>query len=77
LHRFGLNGQSRETFEMLGLVAMLLVLLAVAALLSYWVSWELENKSTRPSFLARAASDLAGLFGRGRDEAAETRPASA
>jgi len=62
---------------MLGLIAMLLVLLAVAALLSYWVSWELENKETRPSFLAKAGSDMAGLFGRRRDEAAETRPASA
>jgi len=62
---------------MLGLFAMLLVLLAVAAILSYWVSWELEDKNTRPGFLAKAASDLAGLFGRDRDEVAETRTASA
>ena len=63
--------------EMLGLFAMLLIQLAVAALLSYWVSWELENKNTRPSFFAKAAGDLAGLFGRDRDEVAETRTASA
>jgi len=62
---------------MLGLIAMLLVLLAVAAVLSYWVSWELENKDTRPNFFAKAASDLGGLFGRGRDDVAETRTASA
>jgi hypothetical protein len=62
---------------MLGLFAMLLVLLAVAALLSYWVSWELENKETRPSFLAKAGSDLAALVGRRRDEVPGTRPASA
>ena len=62
---------------MLGLFAMLLILLAVAALLSYWVSWELENKNTRPSFFARAAADLGGLFGRERNDVAETRTASA
>ncbi len=62
---------------MLGLCAMLLVLLAVAAVLSYWVSWELENKYTRPSFMTKVWNDGTGLFGRTRDHAAETGPASA
>ncbi len=51
---------------MLGLCAMLLVLFAVAAVLSYWVSWELEDKNTRPGFMAKFWSDFAGLLGRGR-----------
>jgi hypothetical protein len=74
---FGFTVSPLGDREMLGLFAMLLVLLAVAAVLSYWVSWELENKNTRPNFFAKAAADLGGLFGRGGDKVAETRPASA
>ena len=62
---------------MLGLCAMLLIMLAIAAVLSYWVSWELENKNTRPSFTAKLWSDCAGIFGRTAPHSAETRPASA
>ena len=64
---------------MLGLFAMLLVMFAVAAALSYWVSWELENKYTRPNFAAKVVGDCARLFGRGHDEAhaTETGPVSA
>ncbi len=64
---------------MLGLCAMLLALFAVAAVLSYWVSWELESKHTRPSFAAKLLSDCARLFGRGRGQVptAETQTASA
>ena len=56
---------------------MLLVLFAVTAVLSYWVSWELENKNTRPSFMTKVWIDCTGLLGRGRNRVAETRPASA
>jgi hypothetical protein len=63
--------------EMLGLCAMLLVLLAVAAVLSYWVSWELENKNTRSGFMTKVWNDFSGLFGRGRNQVAESGPASA
>jgi hypothetical protein len=64
---------------MLGLFAMLLVLFAIAAVLAYWVSWELENKNTRPSFMVKFWNDFAALFGRGREEAQspETGPVSA
>ena len=62
---------------MLGLCAMLLVLFAVAAILSYWVSWELENKNTRPTFMAKVWNDCRELLGRGAEPMAETRPASA
>ncbi len=64
---------------MLGLIAMLLILFAVAAVLADWVSWELENKNTRPSFMAKFWNDVGTLFGRGREEARspETGPVSA
>jgi hypothetical protein len=58
---------------------MLLVLFAIAAVLSYWVSWELESKLTRPSFAAKFFGDCAALLKRDRAavETAETRTASA
>jgi len=64
---------------MLGLFAMLLVLFAVVAVLAYWVSWELENKNTRPSFMAKFWGDVSGLFGFERADArsAETGSISA
>ena len=61
---------------MLGLFAMLLTLFAVAAVLAYWVSWELENKNTRPSFMAKFWGDVAGLLGRDRAEARATETGS-
>jgi hypothetical protein len=68
---------SLKGLQMLGLCAMLLVLFAVTAVLSYWVSWELENKNTRPSFMTKLWIDCTGVLGRGRNRVAETRPASA
>ena len=51
---------------MLGLCAMLLVFFALIGTLSYWVSWELLDKRTRPSFTKKLLSDFAGLLQRER-----------
>jgi len=50
---------------MLGLCAMLLVFLALIGALSYWVSWELLDKRTRPAFAKKLLSDC-GLLQQGQ-----------
>ncbi len=49
---------------MLGLFAMLLSSVALVAVASYWIFWEMEPADRRPKFIAKLSSDFAGLFGR-------------
>jgi len=60
---------------MLGLCAMLLVFLAVIGALSYWISWELLDKRTRPAFSKKLLDDCARLFQ--RDGVPQTRTVAA
>jgi hypothetical protein len=49
---------------MLGICAMLLVLGAMSSACSYWISWDLEHKDTRPAFTTKIWNDLTGLLRR-------------
>lgn len=51
---------------MLGLCAILLIFFAFIGVLSYWVSWELLDKRTRPSFTRKLLNDFSGLIQRER-----------
>lgn len=56
-----------------GLFAMMICYLGVTAFLAYWISWEIQNKETRPSFWTTIRTDLVELLGKRRDAARNTR----
>ncbi len=49
---------------MAGFLALLLALVGVVCLASYWMSWEIQDKRRRPTFTAMLWSDAARLLGR-------------
>gem|GEM_PF-4826464 len=49
---------------MLGLFAMLLSSVALIAVASYWIFWEMEPVDRRPTFVSKLKSDFTGLFSR-------------
>jgi hypothetical protein len=44
---------------MLGFFGMIVVFLGVNCLLSYWVSWDMQHKETRPGFGTQIRNDIA------------------
>jgi hypothetical protein len=51
---------------MLGLCAIVLALVALSAVGSYWISWELHHKEKRPDFRTKLWNDVVQLLGRER-----------
>jgi hypothetical protein len=51
---------------MLGFFGLMAVLMALISLGSYWISWDLQPKESRPSFATKAWDDLADLLGKCR-----------
>jgi hypothetical protein len=51
---------------MLGLLGMLSGMLAVTAVISYWISWDMQPQDGRPSFTGTVYSDLVKLFAKWR-----------
>jgi len=44
---------------MLGFFGMMIIFVGVNCLLSYWVSWDLQHKETRPGFGTQIRNDIA------------------
>ncbi len=65
------------SFDMLGFFAMMFVFLAVASLITYWISWDLQPKGTRPSFTTKVATDLVDVVAKCRDSIRNTGSGSA
>lgn len=62
---------------MLGLCAIVLVFLALIGMLSYWISWELQDRNMRPAFVKKLWNDFAGLLHRGESvRLPDPRPAT-
>ena len=51
---------------MFGLLTMMSGLLGIAAVVSYWISWDMQPKDGRSSFRAKASNDLRNLLRRRR-----------
>jgi hypothetical protein len=47
---------------MLGLCGMIGVQLTLIGLMSYWISWDMQHKETRPVFMKQVGNDFARLF---------------
>jgi hypothetical protein len=58
---------------MLGFLAMMSCFAGLVAFLSYWVSWEMQHKDTRPSFQTKIWTDLMDLIGKRRDSVRNAR----
>lgn len=57
---------------MFGLFGLLIALWATIALISYWISWDLQPCQTRGSFVPQMLVDLARLFAKFRDPVGDT-----
>lgn len=63
---------------MLGFVALMSVLGGLIGLAFYWMSWEMTDSRTRPTFSAKLRNDCAQLLRRSHSipVATESRPAT-
>ena len=49
---------------MFGFCAVMLALLSLICLISYWISWEVQHKARRPRFTTKLWNDSMRLLGR-------------
>jgi len=47
---------------MLGFFGMIVAFVGVNCLLSYWVSWDMQHRETRPGFGTQIGNDVAELL---------------
>ena len=47
---------------MLGFFGLMSVLLGLTFMASYWISWDLQHKDYRPSFVRKTCDDFADLL---------------
>jgi len=60
---------------MIGFFVLMLLMGASIWLTSYWISWEIEDARTRPTFRAQLNGDWTRLFGRNRVATSRERSA--
>ena len=51
---------------MIGFSLLTLLMVALTWLVAYWISWEIQDSRTRPTFAAQFRSDRTRLLGRNR-----------
>lgn len=66
---------------MIGFLGLMTVLLSLIAVISYWISWDLQPSQNRPTFMAKVRLDLAELLSRyagsGKSTAMHSPPVTA
>ena len=61
---------------MLGLLGMLSGMLALTAVVSYWISWDIQPVNERNSFARTVSDDLVALIAKWRSSAGSARSRS-
>ena len=60
---------------MFGFFGLMAVLLALNFMVSYWISWDLQDKESLSPFATNARRDFVALVGKWRDGVKRWRPA--